>query len=107
MKKAMKPAPSPAERKEYPMATRQEVYAVIDGERKYQDSRWTPETTTSDGKHSLEEWFVYIEDYTKEAKHILSRQPKQTADVLALDVMRKVAAMTVCAMEQHGAPPRG
>jgi len=85
---------------------RQEVYKLIDGERDYQDSLWNSETTTSDGIHSFEEWLVYIEDYTAEAKHILSRNPKQEADPEAAAILRKVAAMAVCAMEQHGAPPR-
>lgn len=86
--------------------TRAEVYKAIDSERAYQDSKWNPETTTSDGMHSLEEWFMYIEDYVNEAKHILSRQSRQVGDVTALDIMRKVAGMSVCAMEQHGAPLR-
>jgi len=82
------------------------VYELINGERDYQDKRWTSETTTSDGVHSVEEWFVYIEDYVNEAKHILSRKPKQIADQEGMDIMRKVAAMAVCAMEQNGAPAR-
>ena len=85
---------------------RSEVYAAIDSERDYQDTRWNSETTTSDGLHDLAEWFVYIEDYVNEAKHLLSRQAKQYADAEALDIMRKVAAMAVCAMEQNGAPHR-
>ena len=88
------------------MADRNAVYMAIDTERRYQDLRWNSETTTSDGLHSLEEWFVYIEDYVSEAKHVLSRKPRQVADVEALVIMRKVAAMAVCAMEQHGAPMR-
>jgi hypothetical protein len=85
---------------------RNDVYKIIDGERKYQDARWNSSTTTSEGFHSLEEWFVYIEDYVTEAKHILSRNARQESDPLARSIMRKVAAMAVCAMEQHGAPPR-
>ena len=88
------------------MATRQEVYEAIDSERNYQNSKWNPQTTTSNGRHSLEEWCVYIEDYVNEAKHILSRLPKQEADIQAIHIMRKVAAMAVCAMEQHGSPRR-
>jgi hypothetical protein len=87
-------------------ATRKEVYAAIDSERTYQDLKWTPKTTTSDGQHSIEEWIVYMEDYLKEAKHILSRHPKQEADHEAIQIMRKVTAMGVAAMEQHGAIPR-
>lgn len=87
-------------------ATRREVYDAIDSERAYQDSRWNASTTVTEGKHSLEEWFVYIEDYVSEAKHILCREARQTADLKALAIMRKVASMAVCAMEQHGAPRR-
>ena len=82
------------------------VYELINGERDYQNSKWNPETTTSDGRHSVEEWFVYIEDYVNEAKHTLSRKPKQVADEEAMEIMRKVAAMAVCAMEQHETLPR-
>jgi len=89
-----------------PKATRQEVYAAIDTERAYQDVRWNHETTTSGGFHSLEEWLVYIDDYSDEAKHLLSRMPRQDSDKQALEIMRKIAAMAVCAMEQHGAPRR-
>lgn len=81
---------------------RKEVYAAIDGERAYQDSRWNSETTTSGGLHSFEEWICYIEDYLREAKTHLSRLPKQEADGLAGDIFRKVGAMTVSALEQHG-----
>lgn len=88
------------------MTDRQEVYKAIDSERNYQNRRWNPDTTTSDGLHSLEEWFMYIEDYVNEAKHVLSRHPRQMADVECIHKMRKVAAMAVCAMEQHGAPMR-
>jgi len=88
------------------MATRQEVYSAIDSERDYQDRRWNPQTTTSGGKHSLEEWLVYMEDYINEAKHIMSRSSKQESEPQALNIMRKVAAMAVSAMEQHGAPQR-
>lgn len=85
---------------------RQTVYELIDGERDYQDQRWNPETTTSQGQHSWEEWFMYIEDYLQEAKHALARNAKQDAHKTAANIMRKVAAMAVAAMEQLGAPPR-
>lgn len=85
---------------------RSEVYNLIDGERNYQDSRWNSTTTTTNGLHSWEEWLTYIADYVQEAQHILSRNPKQDADIKAGSIMRKVATMAVCAMEQLGAPPR-
>lgn len=85
---------------------RLKVYAAIDSERIYQDARWNDQTTTSGGRHSLEEWTVYIRSYLREAEDQLARNPKQVADVLALATFRKIAAMCVCAMEQHGAPLR-
>ena len=88
------------------MSTRQEVYEAIDSEREYQNSRWNEDTTTSKNKHSFEDWFTYIEDYVNEAKHTLSRIARQDSDPIANAIMRKVAAMAVCAMEEHGAPKR-
>jgi hypothetical protein len=87
--------------------TRTEVYALIEGERKYQDERWNPQTTSSGGVHSPEEWFMYIEDYVSEARHVLSRLPVDRAYPEAMGIMRKVAALAVCAMEQNKTPARG
>jgi hypothetical protein len=84
-------------------STREEVYAAIDSERTYQNARWNPSTTTSNGEHSLEEWIMYMEDYLNEAKHILSRQARQDSDPKTLNIIRKVTAMGVAAMEEHGA----
>ena len=86
--------------------SREEVYKAIDSEREYQDSRWNGDTTSSDGIHPLSEWFLYIEDYVNEAKHILAREAEQTAYPKVSNIMRKVAGMAVCAMEQNGAPKR-
>lgn len=88
------------------MATREEVYAAIDSERAYQDRRWNAETTVSKGQHTFEEWFCYMRDYITEAEHILSREAKQIAQPKAADIMRKVTAMGVAAMEQLGALKR-
>jgi hypothetical protein len=88
------------------MPLRSEVYAAIDSERRYQDSRWNEHTTTSAGKHSFEEWIVYMEDYLAEVKHILSREVAQTAQPKAAHIMRKVTTMGVACMEQLGAPHR-
>lgn len=78
---------------------RQEVYKLIDGEREYQDSRWT-------SPHSVEEWYVYLQDYVTEGIHTLTRLPQQEADPKAMSTIRKLAAMCVCAMEQHDTDPR-
>jgi hypothetical protein len=86
--------------------TRQDVYAVIDGERDYQDSRWNASTTPTEGRHSVEEFVLYMEHYLQEARRLLSTQasPKATHD--GLDFVRKVTAMGVACMEQNGVVPR-
>jgi hypothetical protein len=86
--------------------SREDVYKLIDDERDYQDLRWNRETTSSEGVHTPEQWIVYMEDYLAEAKHILSRQATQVADPQAMEIIRKVTAMGVCAMEQHATRPR-
>jgi len=87
-------------------ATRQDVYAAIDSERAYQKDRWNEHTTTSKGFHSFSEWIAYMEDYLAEAKHLLARTAKQDAYVQVSHIVRKVTAMGVAAMEEHGAPRR-
>lgn len=82
--------------------SRKGVYQAINTERDYQDSIWNAETTASNGQHSPEEWFMYIEDYVNEAKHILSRKNVNEAYPEAMNIMRKVAGMAVAAMEQNG-----
>lgn len=85
---------------------RQEVYALIDGERAYQDIRWNVATTASGGVHTPTEWLVFIEDYLVQAKHIITRESEPQASLRVMDIMRKIGGMAVCAMEQNGAPPR-
>lgn len=82
--------------------TREEVYEAIDSERDYQDLRWEHHN------HSPEEWLMYIEDYINEAKHIASRNFYNENDCMKklTDTFRKVAAMSVCAMEQIGVEKR-
>lgn len=85
---------------------RLDVYKLIDEERSYQDKKWLSIPESRHANHSPEEWLVYIEDYTNEAKHILSREAYGVCEQKAMDIMRKIAAMAVCAIEQHGAPAR-
>lgn len=87
-------------------ATRQEVYRAIDGERAYQQLKWKHPVSTGDNGHSLGEWFMYLDDYSMQAKHALTRLPDEQGNQLALETLRKIAAMCVAAMEQHGAPVR-
>lgn len=88
-------------------ATRAEVYAAIDSERAYQTSKWNAQTTDSEGRHfQVEEWLVYMQDYLTEAMHQVTRNSDQVGNPMALDTIRKVAALGVAAMEELGAPKR-
>lgn len=88
-------------------ATRQEVYAVIDGERDYQDSKWNPaDIDGSGGEHTPLEWLTYIEDYVAEAKRSFSRRPEKEAREFALHTLRKIGGMAVAALEQNGVRTR-
>ena len=88
------------------MATRQEVYTALDSERAYQQHRWNKSTTTSGGQHSFSEWFAYMDYYIGLAKKELATRARQEAYPDVAHIMRKVTAMGVAAMEQHGAPVR-
>lgn len=83
---------------------RQEVYKLIDGERDYQDSRW--QSCESKGIHSYSEWILYMNDYLQEATHVCARVADPECREKVGNIMRKLAAMSVAAIEQNGAPPR-
>lgn len=85
---------------------RTEVYKALDSERDYQDKRWNPKTTRTGGEHSASEWLAYMEDYIDEAQHILARESDEVAMPKVMNIVRKVTAMGVVCMEEHGAPPR-
>lgn len=84
-------------------ASRSRVYKAIDGERDYQ-SKW--DDVESQNKHSVEEYIMYMEDYLAEAKHLLCRNASEEVRQEALHGMRKVTALGVACLEQHGAPRR-
>lgn len=87
-------------------ATRSEVYAAIDGERAYQDSRWNASTTESEGKHTVAEFILYMEHYLTQARVLVSTQPDPKANRDGLDFLRKVTALGVACMEQNGVVER-
>jgi len=90
------------------MVSRTLVYAALNSERDYQRSRANAIGDAEEHRHSLEEWATYIEDYVAEMKHSLSRVWRQDGlpTKAELDTLRKITAMGVAAMEQHGAPQR-
>lgn len=84
--------------------SRKEVYEALDSERNYQ-RKWETESE-SKGVHSISEFLAYMEDYIDEAQHVLAREARQIAYPKVVHILRKVTALGVACMEQHGAPRR-
>ncbi len=76
---------------------RQSVFNAINHERDYQERRWPGHT------HSATEYLVYIDHYVKKAFAQVSTQDGEES---SLHELRKIAALAVAAMEEHGAPSR-
>jgi len=87
------------------MTTREEVYAVIEGERNYQQLVWQQRCQdhgvayTSDAETSVADWLIYIKGYYADAVRLAAHDP-DGGDVL--HVVRKLAALCVACMEGHG-----
>ena len=85
------------------MPSREEVYAALDSERAYQESRKSNEQ----GKeHSVGEFLVFMQSYLTEAQNVNSRTWGPKCDPATLAVVRKVVALGVACMEANGAPER-
>lgn len=86
---------------------RAEVYAIIDGERAYQN-KWD-EQREAEGRPvrdryvTVESWIFWMEDYLDRAKRAATLHTDRTE---ALAVVRKVTALGVACMEHLGAPAR-
>lgn len=76
------------------------VYRAINEERDYQDSLISK--SESDGRHSITEFVSYMEDYIQEARHVGARVWGPVAAQKQLGILRKVVALGVSCMEQHG-----
>lgn len=87
-------------------ATREEVYAAIDGECEYQEERWNENTTESCGDHSVAEFVLYMEHYIQLARVEASTKPDPESREATLHMVRKVAALGVACMEQNGVMER-
>ena len=89
------------------MPDRQQVYSAIDTERAYQDKLIVQTYGDLNAhNHSLEEFIMYMEVLLADAKKILSTVWGPKAQEQALPIVRKVTALGVAAMEEHGAPRR-
>ncbi len=91
------------------VAERRDVYDCIDGERDYQDNLGYDRTgcPTGGGRsipHTVGEFATMMQHYQNE---LVKAWTATAGDDAALHVMRKIAAIAVNCMEQHGALERG
>lgn len=82
-------------------STRENVFAVISGERDYQQRKWGP---TTDDKR-ISSYLLYMQHHMNRAIEIAATV-KDDGGEEALAYIRKVTTLGVACMEQHGAPPR-
>lgn len=87
-----------------PKATRDDVYDAIDTERIYQDEGHGNAATDRPEK-AVGEFILLMEEALAQGRAMHYRTPHEGADCV-LDFVRKVAALAVRCMEQHGAPLR-
>lgn len=79
---------------------RNKVYEAIDSERRHQDLKWG---TIDQHPHEVGSWILILSAHVKDAMEAYAETPN---DHGALEEIRKVAAIAVACMEQHGARPR-
>ena len=87
---------------------RSEVYALIDGERDYQDKQWPVEAygKAPGVSASPEGFLLVIEKLLSDARTAWVTTPLPKDSVEAMNFIRKIGGTAVRAMEQHGAPAR-
>lgn len=78
------------------MATRQEVFSVITDERVFQDRKWG---TVEEHPHEVGSWLTIMRQLLNDAERAYM---SQRGDIGALDEVRKVVAVGVACLEQHG-----
>lgn len=79
------------------LQTRQEAFAAVDGELEYQLAKF------GENPHEIDAFATYIRQYSKILDEVAT-QPSEPWEKLT--VMRKIAAIAIRCMEQHGAPKR-
>ena len=83
------------------MHDRHLVYSAIDEEREYQDN--LPSTRTDGRPKTVGEYVAMMQYYQNQLVEEWTMNP---GDKAALDVMRKIAAIAVHCMEDHGVEKR-
>jgi hypothetical protein len=78
------------------MVTRQEVFSVINDERIYQERKWG---TLVMRPHEVGSWLIIMRQLLNDAERAYM---SKRGNVGALDEVRKVVAVGVACMEQHG-----
>lgn len=78
------------------MTPRHEVFGVINDERTYQDRKWG---TIAEHAHEVGSWITIMRKLLRDAEDAYQ---SQRGDIGALDEIRKVVAVGVACMEQHG-----
>lgn len=81
-------------------ATRKQVFSVVTDERVYQDRKWG---TLDEHPHEVGSWITIMRKLLRDAEDAYQ---SQRGDIGALDEIRKVVAVGVACMEQHGTVPR-
>lgn len=76
---------------------RSDVFSAIDGELYYQESVFGP------NPHEIDAYATYIRRYSRILDDVATVAETESAK---LEVIRKIAAICVRCMEQHGVPER-
>jgi hypothetical protein len=88
------------------VTTREEVYRAVDTEREFQDSFVLPERQYY-RTHTLGEFILMMGQYADQARAKWTRHTDAVDDFPeSLHEVRKLVALGVRCMEQHGAPKR-
>ncbi|QFY42945.1 hypothetical protein F6R98_10250 [Candidatus Methylospira mobilis] len=82
------------------MIDRKAIYSAINDERVYQNRKWG---TIEQHPHEVGSWLLIMRQLLSDAERAYM---SQSGDTGALDELRKVVAVGVACMEQHGVVPR-
>lgn len=92
------------------MPTMDEALDALRNEREYQERLWGDKARggrDNPGRlKSTTEWIAFMQNYLREAEDLTCRTFGPVADPKIVHIIRKVGAMAVACMEQHGAPLR-
>lgn len=86
------------------MPTFTEVTDVIREERTYQHEKWGG--PSNGNTTSIASYISYMEVYLGEIKSLQAHNAKESVLIQSLDGLRKVTALGVAAMEEHGVTHR-